>query len=45
MSQTDPEHQSIKPFEELSEDVQAQDEPFAEAIREAAEDLKQKASL
>lgn len=33
MSQQDPAHQSIKPFEELDEETQAQDEPFAEAIR------------
>ncbi len=40
MSQSDPEHDSIKPFERLSEDVQAQDEPFAEAIRRVAAELR-----
>lgn len=40
MSQRNPEHASIQPFEALSEDVQAQDEPFAEAIRKVASDLR-----
>jgi hypothetical protein len=36
MSQNDPGHGSIKPFDELSEDVQVQDEPFVKAIRKVA---------
>lgn len=40
MSQSDPEHDSIQPFERLSEDVQAQDEPFAEAVRKVAASLR-----
>jgi len=36
MSQSDPDHDSIQPFDELPEDVQAQDQPFAEAIRKVA---------
>jgi hypothetical protein len=39
MSQSDPGHGSIEPFDKLSEDVRAQDEPFAEAIRKVAADL------
>jgi hypothetical protein len=33
MSQHDPDHESIKPFDDLDKDTQAQDEPFAQAIR------------
>lgn len=33
MSQQNPAHESIKPFDDLDEETQAQDEPFAEAIR------------
>lgn len=33
---TDPSHRSLLPFEDLSADVQAEDEPFAEAIRRVA---------
>ncbi len=33
MSQQNPAHESIRPFDELDEETQAQDEPFAEAIR------------
>ncbi len=40
MSQSDPDHNSIQPFEVLPEDVQAQDEPFAEAIRKVAANLR-----
>lgn len=36
MSDRDPTHQSIKPFEELSSDVQQQDQPYADAIRAVA---------
>ncbi len=39
MSQSDPGHESIEPFDKLPEDVQAQDEPFAEAIRKVAASL------
>ncbi len=39
MSQRDPGHESIEPFDKLPEDVQAQDEPFAEAIRKVAASL------
>jgi hypothetical protein len=40
MSQSDPGHESIEPFDKLSEDVRAQDEPFAEAIRKVAVGLR-----
>lgn len=40
MSQSDPEHGSIQPFGRLPEDVQSQDEPFAEAIRKVAANLR-----
>ena len=40
MSQSDPGHDSIQPFDELPEDVQAQDQPFAEAIRKVASGLR-----
>lgn len=33
MSEQNPAHESIKPFADLDEETQAQDEPFAEAIR------------
>lgn len=36
MSQSNPDHESITPFANLSADVQAQDEPFAAAIREVS---------
>lgn len=32
----DPNHDAIRPFEELPKAVQAEDEPFAEAIRRCA---------
>jgi hypothetical protein len=35
MSEKDEDHPSIRPFRELSADVQMQDEPFADAIRSA----------
>lgn len=35
-SRTDPQHRSVRPFAELSDEVQAMDESYAEAIREAA---------
>jgi len=35
-SRTDPQHRSVRPFAELSAEVQAMDEEYAEAIREAA---------
>lgn len=40
MSQSDPRHDSIQPFDKLSEDVRIQDEPFAEAIRKVAASLR-----
>jgi hypothetical protein len=45
MEQQDPDHRSIKPFEELSAETQASDEPFAKAIRAAAERLDVNPSL
>ncbi len=36
MSQQNPAHESVKPFDDLDEETQAQDEPFAEAIRRVA---------
>ena len=40
MSQSDAGHESIQPFDKLPEDVQSQDEPFAEAIRRVAASLR-----
>jgi hypothetical protein len=40
MQERDPEHRSIKPFEELDPETQASDEPFVEAIRAVAERLE-----
>ncbi|HEX8182189.1 MAG TPA: hypothetical protein VF575_01150 [Candidatus Saccharimonadales bacterium] len=37
MSFNDPEHRSIKPYDELEPDVQEQDTPFTEAIRRAVQ--------
>jgi hypothetical protein len=37
MEQQDPHHRSIRPFEELDIETQKADEPFATAIRAAAE--------
>jgi hypothetical protein len=39
MEQQDPDHRSIRPFGELDAKTQASDEPFARAIRAAAERL------
>ena len=39
MEQRDPNHRSIIPFGQLDAKTQASDEPFAEAIRAAAERL------
>lgn len=39
MEQQQPDHRSIRPFEELDAETQASDEPFAKAIRAAAEHL------
>jgi hypothetical protein len=36
MSGQDPGHQSLKPFDELTADVQAADEPYLDAIRAVA---------
>lgn len=41
MQERDPNHRSIKPFEELDAETQAYDEPFVEAIRAIAERLDQ----
>lgn len=41
ISQKNADHTSIRPFVELSTDVQQEDEPFAEAIRQAARSLKE----
>jgi len=35
MSDRDPDHPSIRPFDQLPSDVQTQDEPFVDAIRAA----------
>lgn len=35
----DPNHESIKPFKELSRKVQGEDQPYVEAIRKVASDL------
>jgi hypothetical protein len=35
MTESDPDHPSIKPFNELSADAKRQDEPFVDAIRAA----------
>lgn len=40
MSQQDPAHESIEPFDSLDEETQAQDEPFAEAIRKVSSQLR-----
>lgn len=40
MQERDPDHRSIKPFEELDPETQASDEPFVEAIRAVAERLE-----
>jgi hypothetical protein len=39
MEQGDPDHRSIKPFEELDTRTQSSDEPFAKAIRAVAKRL------
>lgn len=39
MQEHDPDHRSIKPFEELDPETQASDEPFVAAIRAVAEQL------
>ncbi|MGH2712306.1 MAG: DUF7701 domain-containing protein [Thermoleophilaceae bacterium] len=36
----DPDHRSLKPFEELDPETQASDEPFVEAIRAVAARLE-----
>jgi hypothetical protein len=36
MTRRDPEHEAIKPFGELAQDVRSEDEPFTEAIRTCA---------
>jgi hypothetical protein len=40
MQERNPDHRSIKPFEELDLETQASDEPFVEAIRAVAERLE-----
>jgi hypothetical protein len=37
MSRSEPDHESIRPFDQLSPTVQAEDAPFLNAIRQAAE--------
>lgn len=39
MQEQDPDHRSIKPFEDLDAETRASDEPFVEAIRAVAERL------
>jgi hypothetical protein len=39
MQERDPDHRSIKPFDELDAAAQASDEPFVQAIRAVAEHL------
>jgi hypothetical protein len=39
MSTIDPSHPGLRPFSELDEDTQRQDEPFVEAIRAVARRL------
>ncbi len=39
MQERDPDHRSIKQFQELDDETQASDEPFVEAIRAVAERL------
>jgi hypothetical protein len=39
MLDRDPSHRSLKPFDELDEEVQSYDEPFVRAIRDVAERL------
>ena len=38
MSETDPNHRSLRPFAELDADTRAADEPFVDAIRRIASD-------
>jgi hypothetical protein len=40
MLEQDPNHRSIKPFDELDADTQASDEPYVRAIRSVAEHLE-----
>lgn len=40
MTQQDDTHDSIRPFEELAQDIQKQDEPYVDAIIKIAESLK-----
>lgn len=44
MQERDPDHRSIKPFEELDPETQASDEPFVEAVRAVAERLDRTAA-
>lgn len=39
MQERDPDHRSLRPFEQLDPETQASDEPFVEAIRAVAEGL------
>ena len=41
MSGREPDHESIRPFDQLSPKVQAEDAPFLAAIRRAAEIRKE----
>lgn len=40
MQERNPDHRSIKPFDELDSETQSSDEPFARAIRAVAEHLE-----
>jgi hypothetical protein len=40
MQEQDPDHRSLKPFQELDPDTQAADEPFVIAIRAAGDHLE-----
>lgn len=39
MQERDPSHRSLRPFDELDAETQAEDEPFVEAIRAVARHL------
>jgi hypothetical protein len=45
MTTRDPNHESLRPFEELSEDVAADDEPYLNAIQLVAGDLHGRKAL
>ena len=43
MQEREPNHRSIKPYEDLDERTQASDDPYVEAIRTVASQLKARA--